>query len=236
MSVAVLVLAAGRGARLAAAQPKAFVPLAGRPLLLRTLEAMARVPGVDHVVPVVAADDLPLFERLSPDLSTLPKVARAVIGGAERQDSMRAGLAALGPDVTLVAVHDAARPFVRVGDVERVLAAARSVGAALLAVPVTDTLKRVREGRVVETPDRSEYWAAQTPQAFQVDVLREAVAKASAAGVRATDDVQLVERLGLPVAVVEGDPRNIKITRPGDLAVAEAWLAAGAGDGRETTG
>ncbi len=236
MSVAVLVLAAGRGARLAASQPKAFVTLAGRPLLLHTLEAMARVPAVDRVVPVVAAADRPLLESLAPALSRIPKLAPAVTGGAERQDSMRAGLSALGPDVTLVAVHDAARPFVTAHDVERVLAAARTVGAALLAVPVTDTVKRVRDGRVVETPERSEYWAAQTPQAFRVDLLREAVAKAVAAGVCATDDVQLVERLGLPVAVVEGDPGNVKITRPGDLEAAEARLAAGVATGRGRIG
>jgi 2-C-methyl-D-erythritol 4-phosphate cytidylyltransferase len=144
---------------------------------------------------------------------------------------MQAGLAALASDVTLVAVHDAARPFVRAEDVTRVLEAARRVGAALLAVPVTDTIKRVREGRVVETPDRSECWAAQTPQAFRTEILREAMAKAWAAGVRATDDVQLVERLGLPVAVVPGFAGNVKITRPEDLVLAEAWLARGADAG-----
>jgi 2-C-methyl-D-erythritol 4-phosphate cytidylyltransferase len=225
MSVAALVLAAGRGERLGSPLPKAFVPVAGAPLLLHTLAALARVPEIDLVVPVVAAADRARFEALAPALALIPKLAPAVTGGAERQDSMQAGLASLGADVTLVLVHDAARPFVRARDVARVLAAAREVGAALLAVPVTDTIKRVREGRVVETPERSECWEAQTPQAFRADVLREALAKAISAGVRATDDVQLVERLGLPVAVVEGDPGNVKITRPEDLALAQARLA-----------
>lgn len=225
MSVAALVLAAGRGERLGAPLPKAFVPLAGVPLLLHTLGALALVPEIDLLVPVVAAADRARYEALGPLLARIPKLVPAVTGGAERQDSMRAGLAALSPDVTLVAVHDAARPFVRPRDVTRVLAAAREVGAALLAVPVTDTIKRVRQGRVIETPDRSECWAAQTPQAFRTELLREALAKASAAGARFTDDVQLVERLGRPVAVVEGDPGNVKITGPGDLALAEAWLA-----------
>lgn len=227
MSVAALVLAAGRGERLGSLVPKAFVPLAGTPLLLHTLAALARVPEIDRIVPVVAAADRARFEALRPALARIPKLAHMVTGGAERQDSMRAGLAALGADVTLVAVHDAARPFVRPRDVARVLEAARSVGAAVLAIPVTDTIKRVRAGRVIETPERSECWAAQTPQAFRIEILREALAKAVAAGLQGTDEAQLVERLGLPVAVVEGDPGNVKLTRPGDLAVAEARLARG---------
>ena len=224
MSVAVLVLAAGRGERLGADVPKAFVPLAGVPLLLRTLAAVARVREVDRVVPVVGAADRERLAAIAPALAGIPKLAPPVRGGAERQDSMQAGLASLAPDVDLVAVHDAARPFVR----------AREVGAALLAVPVTDTIKRVRAGRVVGTPERSECWAAQTPQAFRAELLREALAKAIAADFRATDDVQLVERLGLPVAVVEGDPGNVKITRPEDLAAAEARLARCALGGEAT--
>ncbi len=182
------------------------------------------------MVPVIAAEDRARFEALAPELAQLPKVAPPAMGGPERQDSMRAGLDALGPEFSVVAIHDAARPFVRAADVSRVLAAARDVGAALLAVPVTDTIKRVRDGRVVETPARAECWAAQTPQAFRTELLREALAKASAAGVLATDDAQLVERLGLPVAVVEGDPGNFKITRPDDLIRAEARLAREGGE------
>jgi 2-C-methyl-D-erythritol 4-phosphate cytidylyltransferase len=231
MSVAALVLAAGRGERLGSPLPKAFVPLSGTPLLLHTLAALASVPEIDLVVPVVAAADRERWNALASDLARIPKLAPAVTGGAERQDSMRAGLAALGAEISLVAVHDAARPFVRATDVARVLSAAREVGAALLAVPVTDTIKRVRDGRVIETPERSTCWAAQTPQAFRVEVLREALAKATAAGVVVTDDVQLVERLGLPVAVVEGDPGNVKITGPQDLVVAEARLARGRSGG-----
>ncbi len=231
MSVAALVLAAGRGERLGSPLPKAFVPLAGTPLLLHTLAALASVPEIDLVVPVVAAADHERLHALASALARIPKLGPAITGGAERQDSMRAGLAALGPEVSLVAVHDAARPFVRMADVARVLTAAREVGAALLAVPVTDTIKRVREGRVIETPERTTCWAAQTPQAFRTEVLREALAKATAAGVVVTDDVQLVERLGLPVAVVEGDPGNVKITGPQDLVVAEARLARRDGHG-----
>lgn len=225
MRTAALVLAAGRGERLRSALPKAFVLLAGRSLLARSLEALARVPEIDLVVPVIAADELPRFTALAAERSGIPKLAPPVPGGRERQDSMAAGLAALPPDVAFVAVHDAARPLVRVGDVTRVIAAARESGAALLVTPVTDTVKRVRGGLVVATPPRSECVAAQTPQVFRTDLLREALEKARAGGFVATDDAQLVERLGVPVRAVEGDPSNRKITRPEDLALAELELA-----------
>jgi 2-C-methyl-D-erythritol 4-phosphate cytidylyltransferase len=232
MSVAALVLAAGRGERLGRGTPKAFVPLAGRPLLLHALAAMAAVPGIDSVVPVIARADQGRWESLGPELAAIPKLAAPVFGGAERQDSVRAGLGALAAGVEWVAVHDAARPFVRPSAVARVLEAARAGGAAILAVPVSDTIKRVRAGRVVETPPRSECWAAQTPQVFRARLLREALAKASAEGRLGTDDAQLVEWLGVAVAVVLGDPDNWKLTRPEDLAAAEQRLrGAGARGG-----
>jgi 2-C-methyl-D-erythritol 4-phosphate cytidylyltransferase len=232
MSVAALVLAAGRGERLGQETPKAFVPLAGRALVLHALAAMAAAPAIERVVPVIARADLERWERLGPELAAIPKLAAPVFGGAERQDSVRAGLAALGPDTRWVAVHDAARPFVRPAAVARVLEAARAGGAAILAVPVSDTIKRVRAGFVVETPPRSECWAAQTPQVFRVELLREALAKAGAEGRTGTDDAQLVEWLGVAVAVVEGDPENWKLTLPEDLAAAEQRLREIAAGGR----
>ena len=156
--------------------------------------------------------------------------------GAERQDSMRAGLSALPRAAEGVAVHDAARPLVRHEDVDRVVAEAASHGAALLAVPAADTIKRVRGGRVVETPPREECYAAQTPQVFRVEVLRRAMDRAREEGVLATDDAQLVERSGHPVRIVLGDRRNIKITYPGDLDVAERWLEGDAEAGAMRVG
>ncbi len=226
MSVAALVLAAGRGERFGQSVPKAFVLLNGQPLLLHALAGIAAAPVILRVIPVIARADRERWERLRPDLVGIPKLAEPVFGGAERQDSVRAGLAALGPEIEWVAVHDAARPFVRPSAVARVVEAARSCGAAILAAPVADTIKRVQAGRVIETPPRPECWAAQTPQVFRVELLREALAKASAQGRVATDDSQLVEWLGAPVAVVEGDPDNWKLTRPGDLAEAERRLTA----------
>jgi len=235
MRTAALVLAAGRGERLGSALPKAFVPLAGRSLLARSLEALASVPEIDLVVPVVAAEALDRFAALAAERAGIPKLAAPVPGGRERQDSMAAGLAALPSDVGWVAVHDAARPLVRARDVSRVIAAARATGAALLVTPVTDTVKRVRGGVVLETPDRAECFAAQTPQVFRAELLREALEKARAEGVLATDDAQLVERLGVAVHAVEGDPSNRKITRPEDLAWAELELARrAAGEGGRT--
>jgi 2-C-methyl-D-erythritol 4-phosphate cytidylyltransferase len=229
MRVAALVLAAGRGERLGASVPKAFLPLAGRPLVVRAIEALAAWPEVERIVPVVPAADLARFAALPRDFAGADRLADAVVGGAERQDSMRAGLAALPAGIELVAVHDAARPLVRPEDVGRVIAAAARTGAALLAVPVRDTLKRVRDGRVEETLPRAACWAAQTPQVFRVALLREALAKAEAEGVVATDDAQLVERLGAPVEIVEGDAGNLKITWPEDLALAEALFSRAQG-------
>jgi 2-C-methyl-D-erythritol 4-phosphate cytidylyltransferase len=232
MTVAALVVGAGRGERYRASLrgaperelPKALVPLDGRPLVVRAVEALAGAPEVETVVVVLAADVLGEVDRLAPGLRGAPKLGALVAGGDERQDSVRAGLAALPASAALVAVHDAARPLVRTEDVRRVIRAAEACGAAILAAPIADTVKRVREGRVLETPPRSECWAAQTPQVFRADWLREALAKAEAEGLRGTDDAALVERLGVPVRVVEGPPTNLKITTAADLAFAEALL------------
>jgi 2-C-methyl-D-erythritol 4-phosphate cytidylyltransferase len=239
MTVAALVLGAGSGERLreslgvrksegadeaSGVAPKAFVPLAGRCLLLRSIEAVAAAAEVDLVVPVVGQEAMPRLMDLESELHKIPKVRAAVAGGAERQDSVCCGLEALPAEVTHVAVHDAARPLVRPEDVSRVVRVGLSRGAALLAIPVRDTIKRVEAGRVVATPPRAECYAAQTPQVFRIDWLRDALARAGADGVQGTDDASLVERLGVEVEVVEGDPANLKITSAEDLALAEVWL------------
>ncbi len=224
MRVASLVLGAGRGERLGHALPKAFVPVAGRPLLARSLESLASVPEVDWVVPVIPAGEQARYAALVATLKSTQKLAPPVEGGDERQDSVHAGLRSLPEDVGWVVVHDAARALVRPAAVSRVIEVARREGAAILAVPVADTLKLVREGRVVETPPRSECYAAQTPQVFRVELLREAIDKARAEGRVGTDCAQLVEALGAPVYVVEADVDNLKITRPADLEVASRIL------------
>lgn len=225
MSVVALLMAAGRGERLGHELPKAFVPLAGRPMLLHALEALASTPEVDVVLPVVAAAELPRLRRLLAEWGPRPKLVAAVAGGAERQDSVWAGLQALPPRTSLVAVHDAARALVRTSAVSRVIQAAQRSGAAILAVPVSDTIKRVAAGRIIETPARAECWAAQTPQVFRREILCEALARAGADGYLGTDDAELVERLGVAVEVVEGDVDNVKLTHPEDLLLAERAVA-----------
>ena len=225
--VAALVLAAGRGERLGHALPKAFVPLAGSTLLERSIRALASAATFEVIQPVVASGDLDACVDL--DLSGVSGLAPPIPGGKERQDSMRAGLAALPAQIELVAVHDAARCLVSAGDVRAVVAAAQETGAALLGERSRDTLKRVVAGRVVETPDRNECWAAQTPQVVRRDWLVAAMEEAVRAGRLGTDDVQLVEWAGHPVAMVEATAPNPKITRPEDLRMAEALLEGGAG-------
>ncbi|MEZ4330377.1 MAG: 2-C-methyl-D-erythritol 4-phosphate cytidylyltransferase [Myxococcota bacterium] len=225
-AVAALVLAAGRGERLGAGVSKAFVALAGGTLLERSIRALAAAKGIDRIVPVVAERDRAAFERIARSLADVAGLAPLVVGGAERQDSMRAGLASLPDAIGLVAVHDAARCLVDPGDVERVVEAARATGAAILAAPVSDTLKRVEGDRIVETPDRAAYWAAQTPQVFRRDWLVAATEAAARAGRRATDDAALVEAAGHVVRVVEARAPNPKITRAEDLVAAQALLAA----------
>jgi 2-C-methyl-D-erythritol 4-phosphate cytidylyltransferase len=223
MRAAALVLAAGKGVRLGEPIPKAFVRLGGKTLLERSLETLCRVPLLCRVVPVLPPDDV--GASLAAVVSGADKLAEPVPGGARRQDSVAAGLASLPDDIEWVAVHDAARCLVSVEEVEAVLRGAQETGAAILARPSPDTLKLVRDGVIVSTPERSACWAAQTPQVFRVGLLREGLEKAKAEGFTATDDAQLVERSGISVRIVEGRASNLKITHPADLAVAEALLA-----------
>lgn len=229
MRVAAIVLGAGSGARLrvalTAAPPKALVSLGGMSLLARSLAVLASVREIEWIQPVLPKDALAAWPGLRAELPDAARVLAPVAGGEERQDSAAAGLAALPESATHVAIHDAARPLVRPGDVSRVVAAALAHGAAILAEPVRDTIHRVVNGVVAATPPRGECFAAQTPQVFRIDWLREAHAKAKADGVVGTDDAALVARLGNPVHVVAGDPDNFKITTAADLVRAEALLA-----------
>ncbi len=220
--VAALVLAAGRGERLGQSLSKAFVPLAGRTLLERSIRALAASKRIDRIVPVLAERDRAAFEELS--LAGVAELAGAVTGGAERQDSMQAGLASLPAGIEWVAVHDAARCLVDPSDVSRVIEVAIETGAAILGEQVRDTLKRSVDRRIVETPDRSQFWAAQTPQVFRRDWLEKATSAAVRAGWRATDDAALVEAQGHVVSIVEARHPNPKITRPEDLVFARALL------------
>ncbi|MCA9505373.1 MAG: 2-C-methyl-D-erythritol 4-phosphate cytidylyltransferase [Spirochaetaceae bacterium] len=223
--VAALILGAGRGERLGAALPKAFVEVVGRTLVERSIRALAAADVFGVLQPVLGAEDLGRFAALG--IEDVEGLAAPVVGGRERQDSMRAGLAALPAAIEWVAVHDAARCLVSPRDVVRVVEVARATGAAILAEPVRDTIKRVESGAIVETPPREALWAAQTPQVLRRDWLEAGLAAATRDGRQATDDAQLVEWLGHVVRIVPASGPNPKITRPEDLRLAESLLASG---------
>jgi len=220
MRALAVLLAAGQGTRLGKEVPKALVRLRGRTLLEWSAAALARCPEVAVIQPVLPQgfDPVPIRDLLPP-----------VEGGARRQDSVIRGLAAglrARPDLEWVLVHDAARCLVLPGDASEVLRAARVTGAALPVVPASDTPKWLTErGDSVErTPERARLAFAQTPQAFRVQVLREALDKAERDGFEGTDCASLVERLGVEVRVCAGRAENFKVTHPDDLARAEAVL------------
>jgi 2-C-methyl-D-erythritol 4-phosphate cytidylyltransferase len=224
MQTEVIVVAAGSGSRMGSAMKKQYLPLDGAPILVRTLQTLAACPTVDRIVLVVAGDDRQFVTELI-EAYHLHKIGDVVTGGNERQDSVRNGIAALLHDTEVAAVHDAARPLVTPDEVEAVLTAAKLFGAATLGVPVKDTIKRVDQGQVRETLQRSDLWAVHTPQAFRCELLAEAHMRAWEQGYFGTDDASLVEWAGYPVTMVEGRYSNLKVTTPEDLVIAEAlWM------------
>ncbi len=221
MSAACVLLAAGRSARMGGGD-KLLAPLAGKPVLAHSLAALAACADIAHVVVVTSPANRAAVAQIARAHGG-GKVRALATGGAERQDSVAAGLAAL-PNVELVAVHDGARPLVEAADFIEGLRIAREIGAAVAGAPLVDTVKRVdaRE-RVLDTPPRAELRAVATPQVFRRDLLLRAH-RAAAGGVSATDDAALVERLGEPVAVYPSRRRNLKITTADDLLIADALL------------
>jgi len=223
---AVILPAAGSSSRFKL-QPrkKPFVEIAGRAVWLRAADPFLNHPRVAQVIVVISPADHEWFrEHYAPHLAV--HHIDVALGGAERADSVGNALALLRSDIDYVAVHDAARPVLTVEWVNRVFDAAERDGAALLATPITSTIKRGgADGKVVETVPRAGLWAAQTPQGFGVAQLRRAHQRAEAAGWTVTDDAALYERLGLPVTVLEAAAANIKLTTPFDLVIAEAVLA-----------
>jgi 2-C-methyl-D-erythritol 4-phosphate cytidylyltransferase len=203
--------------------PKQYLPVGGVPMVLRALRPFTSHPDVAHVVLVLLPNDAahpPAF------LSTFSPAAMLTIvpGGIHRGDSVRAGLAALPPECGVVLVHDGARPFADRNVIDQVIGYARQGEGAVPAVMLTDTIKEVERKdptRVARTRPRARLWRAQTPQGFPRKVLEEAHARAARSGHRATDDAALVESLGIPVRLVPDSSRNIKITTPDDLALAE---------------
>lgn len=216
----VIIPAAGSGSRFGGSTPKQYVMLRGRPLISYAIEKFLREESVQRIVICVSQDYRSEFERLV--VASGWRSVDVVLGGKTRQDSVYRGLvAASSGSPRLVAVHDAVRPFFTVATFREVLAAAERFGAALPALPVTETIHRVVDQFVVETAERDQWMGAQTPQAFRTSLLQEVMDRARAEKWEATDEAGLAARCGHEVRVVEGDPQNIKITRLPDLQSAE---------------
>lgn len=224
MSAALILPAAGSGTRFGSAQPKQFLPLAGRPILEHSLAAF--LPWVTEVVIPIAPDLSGLVQTILAHLAPSIPV-HLVPGGTTRQRSVHAGLLRVSSSCDKILVHDAARPLVPAACIRACLEALDTHDGAVVAVPCTATVKEAdsaRTGLVARTVDRSRLWLAQTPQGLRREIAIQAFARAAAAGVDCSDDVAVLERLGAQVAIVPGHPCNLKITTPDDLRLAEALL------------
>lgn len=223
MNVTAIIAAAGAGRRMKSDRPKQLLALDKTPILIYTIRKFDMCPLVDRIVVAAPQESVDEVRKLVAGAGFSRPVS-VVQGGARRQDSVATAMQHLSPETTIVAVHDAVRPFVSVQEIEATILEADKSGAAVLAIPIVDTVKQIRKDVVDSTLTREHLVLAQTPQVFRVEVLREAFERAKRDDYYGTDESSLVERLGLPVAVVRGSERNIKITRPGDLALARFFL------------
>jgi 2-C-methyl-D-erythritol 4-phosphate cytidylyltransferase len=209
---------------MASDRPKQFLQLAGTPIIFHTLKPFERCESIQEVIVVLPAEEAATFLAQA-GKQGLRKLARVVAGGATRADSVKRGLLAIRPATAeIVAVHDGVRPFVTVEEIDNTIAAAQRDGAAILATPATDTIKLVAGDTIVKTLERRDLRQALTPQCFRYELLRKAYEQADVSDPSLTDDSALVERLGHKVTIVEGSARNIKITTPRDLLIAETLL------------
>ena len=215
-----VIVAAGSASRMGGID-KVMAPLGGEPMIVRTVRAFQDCDAIREIVVVTRED---LIRPITSLLSSMDKVIAVVAGGASRQESVHLGLNTLSKKVQLAAIHDGARPLVSYEVIDRTVRAANTYGAAAPAIPVKDTIKRVQGGVVTDTPDRASLRAVQTPQVFDFDLLRGALKKAKEEEAQVTDDCSAVERMDFSVKIVEGDERNIKVTTPMDLKIAEMLL------------
>ena len=215
-----VIVAAGTASRMGGID-KVMAPLDGKPMIARTVRAFQECDVISEIV-IVTREDLIL--PISNLCSGMDKVKAVVTGGKSRQESVELGMNALSKEVKLAAIQDGARPLITWQVIDRVVRAANTFGGAVPGIPVKDTIKVDNGGLVKETPDRKTLRAIQTPQVFDFDLLRGALKKAKEDGAEVTDDCSAVERLGMKVKIVEGDERNIKVTTPMDLKIAELLL------------
>ena len=219
-SCGAVIVAAGSASRMGGID-KVMAELGGEPMIRRTVRAFQNADAITSIVIVTRED---LIRPISALCRDMDKVVAVVAGGSSRQESVHLGLNALPKGTKLAAVHDGARPMISWEVIDRTVRAANTYGAAAPAIPVKDTIKVVQGGLVKETPDRATLQAVQTPQVFDFDLLRGALKKAETDGAQVTDDCSAVERLGMKIKIVEGDERNLKVTTPLDLKIAELLL------------
>lgn len=215
-----VIVAAGSASRMGGID-KVMAPLGGAPMIVKTVGAFQHCDAIEEIVIVTRQDLVTPIQELCREMD---KVRAVVTGGASRQESVWLGLNAFSGKIQLAAVHDGARPLISWELIDRTVRAANSYGAAAPAIPVKDTIKVERSGLVESTPDRSHLRAVQTPQVFDFDLLRGALQKARDDGAEVTDDCSAVERLGMKIRLVEGEERNLKVTTPLDLKIAELLL------------
>ena len=222
--VSAIIVAAGKGTRMGAKGDKLFLELGGCPIVAHTWQRFDEAECIDEIVMVVRDGMQATFGELGERYRFRKKVA-LVVGGKERQDSVWNGLEALSPGAEIVAIQDAARPCTSQALIAATIAAARETGAAVAAQGVTDTIKESRDGRLIErTLDRTQLWAVQTPQTFQVEIIRRALSEVRQRGLLVTDDTAACELIGHPVRLVLSAQPNPKVTRPEDLPCVEALL------------
>jgi 2-C-methyl-D-erythritol 4-phosphate cytidylyltransferase len=230
-----LIPAAGMGKRMGASINKQYLHLAGMPIVARTISVFEDAPFIDGIFLVIPADEIPYCREHVVEAHGFRKVLEIVPGGRERQNSVMNGLRAIqqrqAGEHDVVLIHDGVRPLISQELLRESIEVASGCAGALVAVPAKDTIKTVRDGLVIATPDRDTLWQAQTPQVFRFGIIFAAHQAAEQDGFMGTDDASLVERLGGAVRIVRGDYRNIKITTPEDIVLAEAFLAGGGQNG-----
>ncbi|WP_213951779.1 2-C-methyl-D-erythritol 4-phosphate cytidylyltransferase [Tepidanaerobacter syntrophicus] len=232
MQVCAVIAAGGQGKRMNSNVSKQFLTIKGHPILYYTLNKFEKMKILNEIILVVPPADVKYTKEQIIKKYGFKKT-RIVEGGKERQDSVYNGLKALPKDADIVVIHDGVRPFIPVKIIENSIEAAAEYDAVGVAVPVKDTIKVVDDKSIVKTtPDRKALWAIQTPQTFKYDVIMKAYEKAMEDGFYGTDDTVLVERMGLPVKIIEGSYENIKITTPEDIIFAEAFVSMGLADPR----
>jgi 2-C-methyl-D-erythritol 4-phosphate cytidylyltransferase len=224
MKTSALIVAAGSSVRFGGALPKQFRTLAGKPLLAWTIQRFEQAASIDDITLVLAKDQIPFAQDKVLEPYNFKKVIGVVAGGATRQESVMRGLESFSSEMRLVAIHDGARPMVAPADIDAVVKEAATNRAAILAARVAETVKRVKDGFVLSTQDRTDLWLAQTPQVFEYSLIVGAHGRASASKIEATDDAALVEAAGFKVRVVEATAPNMKITTKDDLKLVEALL------------